>query len=672
MSNAFVVRAYASVASFPSLGEDGEMAVSLSPKALYTFNTGTNTWQLLGAVGGAVTSVTDDGNLVVVVDNTIPTAPVITFAGVNVDGVTITGDGTTGNPLVASATPFITSILDTTTVDLDVTLGVLTANFINAAGYITLGSLSATSPITYAAGVTSTSMNTNKLIGRGTIGVGVMEEITLGTNLALTGTTLNVTGVPTVIPAALTRVDDTNVTLTLGGTPATALLQATSLTMGWSGQLSLARGGTNASLVADLGGIFYSTATGGAILASTPTARKPLLSGASAAPVWAGYGLPSVISGAGTVLRSDGTNYVGSTFTIPDTYAKGDLLVASTTNVLGVVAASTAGLPLVAQGALALPIYTALSLTSGVTGILPPQNGGTGIANNAASTLTISGAFATTLTVTALTNVTLPTSGSLDTIDTAKTISGVKTHLDQTIKLRNPANTFSYTLVHGAIVADRLLNVPVTTATDTLVVLGLAQTFSQNMTFTGDILKTGIASTGGNGFAATKVTAGINTTNGPTYKLTNAGGAVAPFLFVTSSQSTAGVTGITADSTNGLMLIHGNGTTQIAGAALQLTNLTNTAGSEASDLIILTQNAGAAMTQKMRISKVGNIVAGAEAALATNATDGFLYIPTCAGTPTGVPTAYTGKVAMIYDTTNNKFYIYNGAWKGGTTPGAWT
>lgn len=43
---------------------------------------------------------------------------------------------------------------------------------------------------------------------------------------------------------ALTKTDDTNVTLTLGGTPLTALLKATSITVGWSGQLSVARGGT--------------------------------------------------------------------------------------------------------------------------------------------------------------------------------------------------------------------------------------------------------------------------------------------------------------------------------------------------------------------------------------------------------------------------------------------
>lgn len=50
------------------------------------------------------------------------------------------------------------------------------------------------------------------------------------------------------------------------------------------------------------------------------------------------------------------------------------------------------------------------------------------------------------------------------------------------------------------------------------------------------------------------------------------------------------------------------------------------------------------------------------AALATNATDGFLYIPTCAGTPTGVPTAKTGRVAIVFDTTNNKLAVYDGAW----------
>lgn len=70
-----------------------------------------------------------------------------------------------------------------------------------------------------------------------------------------------------------------------------------------------------------------------------------------------------------------------------------------------------------------------------------------------------------------------------------------------------------------------------------------------------------------------------------------------------------------------------------------------------------------------RITKVipkddrGNSVAGV-GDLATTATDGFLYIPTCAGVPTGVPTEYTGFAAAVIDRTNNRFYFYsNGAWR---------
>lgn len=48
-------------------------------------------------------------------------------------------------------------------------------------------------------------------------------------------------------PAAATQTNDTNVTLTLSGTPATALLQAVGFTMGWSGQLAIGRGGTGAA-----------------------------------------------------------------------------------------------------------------------------------------------------------------------------------------------------------------------------------------------------------------------------------------------------------------------------------------------------------------------------------------------------------------------------------------
>jgi hypothetical protein len=47
----------------------------------------------------------------------------------------------------------------------------------------------------------------------------------------------------------------------------------------------------------------------------------------------------------------------------------------------------------------------------------------------------------------------------------------------------------------------------------------------------------------------------------------------------------------------------------------------------------------------------------------TSMTDGFFYIPAAGGAPSGTPTSVAGRVPMYYDTTNNKFYVYNGSWK---------
>ncbi len=111
------------------------------------------------------------------------------------------------------------------------------------------------------------------------------------------------------------------------------------------------------------------------------------------------------------------------------------------------------------------------------------------------------------------------------------------------------------------------------------------------------------------------------------------------------------------------------GTVYQAGAAYKM-GIKATTGVRALDLIAMSADSssirfwtGATPSVNAYIDHVSNVVLGNQSALATNATNGFLYVRTCAGTPTGAPTAFTGHVAMLYDTTNNKWWAYNGSWR---------
>lgn len=81
-------------------------------------------------------------------------------------------------------------------------------------------SVTATSPITSSGGNTpiiSTSMATNKLIGRSTAGVGVMEEITIGSGLSLSAGTLTASGAsPLTTKGDLYTYSTTNTRLPVG------------------------------------------------------------------------------------------------------------------------------------------------------------------------------------------------------------------------------------------------------------------------------------------------------------------------------------------------------------------------------------------------------------------------------------------------------------------------
>jgi hypothetical protein len=59
----------------------------------------------------------------------------------------------------------------------------------------------------------------------------------------------------------------------------------------------------------------------------------------------------------------------------------------------------------------------------------------------------------------------------------------------------------------------------------------------------------------------------------------------------------------------------------------------------------------------------GSVIVGPQSVVDTTATAGFVHLPSCAGTPTGTPTTFTGKTPMVVDTTNGRLYFYYGsAW----------
>lgn len=89
-------------------------------------------------------------------------------------------------------------------------------------------------------------------------------------------------------------------------------------------------------------------------------------------------------------------------------------------------------------------------------------------------------------------------------------LTGVKTFNSSILGIRNPADTFSYTVVSSAITADRQLALPLITANDTLVVLAEAQTLT-NKTLTSPVVNTQLTGTAV-GTGASQVAQGSHTT----------------------------------------------------------------------------------------------------------------------------------------------------------------
>jgi len=67
---------------------------------------------------------------------------------------------------------------------------------------------------------------------------------------------------------------------------------------------------------------------------------------------------------------------------------------------------------------------------------------------------------------------------------------------------------------------------------------------------------------------------------------------------------------------------------------------------------------------KLRLNPSGGPVCLGKPSLATNAAADFVYLQEMAGTPSGTPTAITGRIPIVVDTTGGKIWVYyGGSWK---------
>jgi hypothetical protein len=285
------------------------------------------------------------------------------------------GDGVSGNPTV-----------DVNEANLSIAASQLTGQVSGANGGT--GVNNGTNTATYAGNLNFAGTFTTS----GAFAVTQTYTGTTTVTFPTSGTLATTSQLP--VASALTKTDDTNVTITLGGTPNTALMQPVSLTMGWTGTLSAARGGTgvnNGSNTITIGGN---------------------LNFANSFTTSGGFAVTQTYTGTTNVtFPTSGT--LATTAQLPTPAA---LTRTNDTN----VTLTLGGTPTTA-------LLQATSLTLGWTGTLAGSRGGTGV-NNGSNTITLggnivtgnsfttSGNFPVIQTYTGTTNVTFPTSGTLETL----------------------------------------------------------------------------------------------------------------------------------------------------------------------------------------------------------------------------------------------------------------
>ncbi len=538
--------------------------------------------------------------------------------------------------------------------------------------------------------------------------------------LAATWSTITAADVG-ITGAALTKTDDTNVTLTLGGSPATAMLQATSLTLGWTGSLAVTRGGTGLSTIAQ-GAIPIASATNTitALPGNTTVSRQFLTSVGVALiaqpPAWVSLAATDIISGTLSVARG-GTGL--------STVPQGALLAASALNTISALSIGAANTVLVSNGTIpnwvASPQLTSLGLGVAATGTTGQLKLTSAVVTDTFTVNNNAGTRMLYLNTTANQDILIgrglmaspgANSNVIIGFAAAPSNSGVrcviigsggvganKTTGNDCIliggqgcgqNVTGPDNiclgrsmciaatlTGQYNLFFGTNCAR---NVGGGSTSNTAIGVNALEnliTGNSNVAIGQDALK---SAAGGN-WSQTGNTA-IGAEASQRY-VTGTGLVCIGYrcgMFMSGARNT--LMGYEAGYANGGVGTTQNDNTMIgyqagysnnagsgnvflgyqAGRAETGSNKLYISNSSTATPLIGGDFSAATVTITGRLTTTAGLVTQS-AALATSATTGFLYIPTCAGVPSGVPTSFTGTCALVYDSTNNQMYVYNGAWR---------
>lgn len=316
--------------------------------------------------------------------------------------------------------------------------------------------------------------------------------------------------------------------------------------------------------------------------------------------------------------------------------------------------------------------WSQVDLTTAVTNTLPVGNGGTG-----RTTLTVHGVLLGN-TTSGINSTTAGSAGQVlvsggasadpywttATFPVSATVTGTILRADGTNWVATtatyPATTTSQQLLYSS--ADNVIG-GLTAANGGMVNYSSAGSVSVTITPTLGVQQTSrgtltLANTAAGAYSTT-IASSNSSSAAWTLTLPPDAGAAGKPLVVTDSSGTGAWSKLilTQPATAATLTIADNKT-------LTVNNSLTFSGTDATTMTFpatSTTVAGLSISQTFTGNNTftGNTISGAGT---TTMTDGFIYIPSASGAPSGVPTAYANRVPFYYDTSDATLYVYNGAW----------